>query len=656
MSPRFAGLLLVLAARSAMSQVADVPQDLREALQHEVRQRADAEACIGLDFPQPAPWRGHPAHGSAPLAYGVEPLDHVYAPGQFALLIASDGASDAYLRLRSRMELLTKLGYFTAEANTYVYPATEPVRIKSQTMGATQGFTERVIPIGELRRPQPAIRYVLTREGWIATRGKPCLPVGKTELLEIETLKRSEASGHEVAVLRYKVGIRPEGVTVDPVSMVRAFGERWMQYLAPRTVTTTFVRTPKGWLSDPRMRALLNRSSIGEPKSDAELVPLDAKALQDAIELYVAASQGRSRACIRLPSGSHVHETGVFWRSAERSLYSASFYDFPDAHPERGTAVGRGLALVRDLEKAGVMSVRPATPLIMHQPDELGGARFDLLPELHRYLSAPTNPCLVYAELEFKLEWISNATSTGDGRRAEFIAVATPRRLEEWVVKAGADKALPSIRLALAGMGVKGAVSSTNQAWRVERLEVLEPQYGVPADWKALFAALPRGAEYRKANAAKKTPEIQAIVVQSAGTAAVTVNDTGRPVILHLSSSLPTEWRLKVAPGARLTRVVASTSSQATVRGAPEGVKVDVYSAEDARRRASNDHVLPLRPPRQRYFGGGRYEETVPTIGAEALASNLEAVETLLGGEFTAVQTELGPKNFTIPRRWVQPK
>jgi hypothetical protein len=180
-------------------------------------------------------------------------------------------------------------------------------------------------------------------------------------------------------------------------------------------------------------------------------------------------------------------------------------------------------------------------------------------------------------------------------------------------------------------------------------MDILEAQYAAPVDWKVSFAALPRTAEYRKTNSAKKTPEIQAIVVRTAGSATVTVNRTGRPMILHLSSSLPVQWRLKVAPGVKLLRVVASAAARPTVLGVPAGVELKIYAADEAK-----DAIPPLFPPEDRHFGGGSYHDSGPTIYDGPATTNVDLVESRLGAEVTVVQTELGPKNFTIPRRWVQ--
>ena len=184
-----------------------------------------------------------------------------------------------------------------------------------------------------------------------------------------------------------------------------------------------------------------------------------------------------------------------------------------------------------------------------------------------------------------------------------------------------------------------------------------------------MLASLPRAAEYRKWNGAKTAPEAQAIVVRSAGTASVAVNGTGRPLILHLSSALPVEWRLKVARGAKLVRVVASTSTKVSVRGVPAKVPLQICTApklvrEDSRetdwrmrpRRVApppppqpGDCPPPLRPPPERFYGSGTYTAAMSNTGD--YGSNLVQVESALGAEFSVIQTEVLRKRFTIPRR-----
>jgi hypothetical protein len=359
---------------------------------------------------------------------------------------------------------------------------------------------------------------------------------------------------------------------------------------------------------------------------------------------------------MRLPSGSDVHESSTQWRP-DAKTYSAAYFEFPDMRHESAAYAGRGLLLSRDLQRAGIMSMQPATPLVMHQPDELAGARFDLRPDLHRYLrSEDRRPCLAYADLQLSVEWIG-ASNTATGSQAlEFLAIAQPKRFYEWVNGAEA-KSLPVIDLVRRhGMGATGTATFANGSWRVKRLEFLQPAYAPTPNWKELFASLPRASDYRRANAAKTTPEIQAIAVRSSGTWQVTVNGTGRPMILHLSSELPADWRLRIADDAKVVRVVASASTGARVRGVPFGVPLDIFD-EGARKRAPSDRVAPsLVPPLSSAFNSGAYAEAVSDAAEGGPTTNLALVESLLGGEITVIQTEWRSKEFTVPRRYRAPE
>ena len=642
-------MLLAIPTAAAGIDNSDVPEGLKAALQEEVAAAHEPESCLGVEFPQAIPWIGHAGWGRAPLEYGQPPFENTYAPGLFSVVLPSEAASAAYLRLRARMDLFTELGYFTAEPMTYVYPATEPVHIKFQTYGATQTSGEQVLPVEQLRRPQAAIRYTLTRQGWVATRGKPCLPIGKNELIEVLSVKQVEENRQQLAVVEYRFGVKPEGMSVDRQAVVRAFGEQVDAVTRGRSVKTTFFRTATGWVSERRMQALLRSATLATQQLYDAVDPPSAQALRDAIAAHVAGTP-RKQACIRLPFQSQVHEGATRWDLPERQQYSASFYDFPDAHPERARTVSKGLALARDLQRIGVLSVHPATPFILSQPDELGGARFDLKPELYRYLNRESESiCLAYAELAFEPSWIRLPKTTFNAPTAEFLGIATISRPYEWIEANESAKSFSLMRhVQEYGLGMKGTATLTAQGWRIQRMEILEPAYAAQANFKELFAALPRQAEYRKWNAAKTTPEIQAIVVRSSGTARVSVQGTGRPLILHLSSALPVDWKLAVSKHARLKRVVASTPTQARVSGVPPGIPVEIHGGAQRDKQLDKTFIPPLVPPGARFFGSGVYSEA----GGGSSSANVDLIESRLGGELTVVQSELGQKTFSVPRRW----
>jgi hypothetical protein len=372
------------------------------------------------------------------------------------------------------------------------------------------------------------------------------------------------------------------------------------------------LRNQDGWISEKRMQAILRatRQSAGPPVE--KFAQPDARTLQDALDRYVAASPSRGRACMALPSGSRVHEKAAWWREEGAGRYAAAYFDFPDMHPERGREASKGLLMLRDLERVGVSEMQPATPLVLHQPDELGGARFVLRPALHKYVSVDRSECLVYADLGFRIDWMRMRATPWSPPIVEFIGIARPERLLDWVGETGADKALPGIRAAIElGLGLRGHANlDQTGTWRVGRLEVLEPTYGTPDNWREMFAALPRVAEYRKSNARQRTPEIQAISIRSGGR------------------------------DARLARVIASARTRVTVIGVPKGVELQTFSADDADRgrRPGGDREIPAI----------HYND-----GAEP--NNIGIVESRLGAEVTVLQTEFGLKKFHIPRKW-EPK
>lgn len=645
-------LLIALSPALAQAQQgAAVPEDIRTALEQEVRQTLEPEICASIEFPQAIALIGHPAYGRGPLEYGEAPFENNYAPGLFRVALATEGASGEYLRLRARMDFLAKLGYFTAEPFTYVYHASEPVVVRSETMGSVQSTRQYVLPVEELRRPQAAIRYTLTREGWVATRGKPCLPLGRPKLIGVQGLKQVEENRQQVAVLEYQIGLDVEGIPFERAELVRGFGEHVLRQYDVRGQKSTFFKTEGGWVSERRMQALLRAATVAEkPKHDSAPAP-DLKTLADAIDFHAQSAPGRVQACLKLPAGFEAHDAEG--RRHGRA-YSASFFDFADLHPQRARSAAAGLVLALDLLRSGAMSMQPATPLILNRPDELGGARFDLAPELYRYISRESGgACLGYAELQIEPRWMRVQNPLFGATSVEFIAMAQPKRIYGWAATEHA-KAFPVVaHLQRYGLGVKGTARHRPEGWRVESLQLLEPVYSGPPNPKELFASLPRADGYRKANAAKTTPEIQAIVVRSGGRADAVVNGTGRPLILHLTSALPVEWRLKVAKDAKLLRVVASTPTRAAVRGVPVGVPLEIYSEERLAGREKEKTVPPLVPPRERFFGSGEYIiVTQNAIEAAGESDNLEVVEARLGGEITMVQTEVTAKRFAVPRRW----
>jgi hypothetical protein len=666
-------LLLVLPAAAAAQDAAALPDDLRAALEDDIRQSQAPEVCAGISLPTAIAWIGHPGYGRGPLAYGVPPFENLYAPGLYGVVIASEGGADDYLRLRARMDLLRKLGYFSAEPFTYVYPATEPLRFSFQTMGATQNSGRREIPVEQLRQPQPAIRYTLTAEGWLATRGKPCLPLGKLGLTRVLGLKLHESNGTQVAQVEYELGLISASAEFEPADLVRGFGEHVMRQHGARRMRTNFVRVAEGWMTERRMQALLRGGMPPRPDAVPTVVPPDAKAVQDAVDAYLLGAPSRAQACLALPGGADVSDNPTTWRAAPEQAFGADFFEFPDLHAERGRLIARGLALARDLADAGVLETQPATPLMLSgQPDELGGARYTLRPAYYRYVNrARGAPCLGYAQLQVTVGWFHWQSSTYGPPQLDFLGIARPVRLYEWVEPAPVQKALPVVALVRRqGIGVKGKATLAKGVWQVRQLEFLDAAYESPAHWKSVLATLPRAAQYRKANAAKHEPEVQAIVVRSGGTANVSVEGTGRPLILHLTSAQPVEWRLKVAPKAKLLRVIASTPTSARVRGAPAKVPVRICEAAKAQPVAlppafSNLRqdppppplpegcAPPLQPPPERFFGSGTY--AVAQSGFGDIQNNIAEVETRLGAEITVIQTEVLSKEFSVPRRYRAP-
>jgi hypothetical protein len=659
---------------AAAQEAVTLPDDLRASLEEEIRQSQEPEVCAGISFPTAIPWIGHPGYGRGPLAYGAPPLENQYAPGLYSVVISSEGGADDYLRLRARLELLHKLGFFSAEPFTYVYRASEPLRFSFQTMGATQNSGRREIPVEQLRQPQPAMRYTLTAEGWIGTRGKPCLPLGKFGLTRVLGLKVHESSGAQVAQVEYELGLLAGSSTLEHDDLVRGFGEYAMRQHGSRRMKTAFVRVAEGWMTERRMQALLRGGMPPRPDNAPTVVPPEVKAVQDAVDAYLLGAPSRAQACLALPAGADVSDNPTTWRAAPEQAFGADFFDFPDMNAERGKLIARGLAQARDLAAAGVLESQPATPLLLSgQPDELGGARYAMRPEYYRYVNRSRGtPCLGYAELRVAVGWFHWKTSNYGPPQLDFLGIARPIRLYEWVEPVPVQEALPAVALTKAqGIGVKGKATLMRGEWKVQQLEFLNAAYEAPADWKAVLATLPRAAEYRKANAATAQPEIQAIVVRSGGTATVSVEGTGRPLILHLTSAQPVEWRLKVAPKARLLRVVASTPTSARVHGAPNKVPVRICAAQKAEELIAptvrSGHIWrapplpplpegcarPLQPPPERFFGSGIY--AVAQSGIGDVQSNIAEVESALGAEITVIQTEVLSKEFSVPRRYRTP-
>ena len=640
--------------------------------EREIRASRDARVCIPYSFPTAVPWLGHPAYGSGPLAFGVPPFKSQYAPGQYGVTIASEGGADAYLRMRAQMDFLSRIGFFEAKPFTYVYPATEPLRYTFQTMGARSESGQREIPVEQLRQPQPAIRYTLTAKGWLATQGKPCFPLGRRGLARILSVKLAESNGLQVAHVEYEADLVSPPADYAREDLERGFGARVLRG-GVRRLRTSFVKSSEGWVSQQRVQALL-RGAAKRSAGPADAPEPTLKTVQAALDAYLLLHRSLAQACHPLPAGADVSDNIARLRAGPAASWSADFYDFPDMSPVRGELFARGLTLARELAAAGALSVEPATPLLASgQPDALGGARYALRPELLRYVNRSHGPaCLGYAELRFEVGGVAMKLSDYAPPQLEFVALAHPAHLYQWVESPSARKRLPIVELAQRrGIGVKGQARLGADGWRVQKLEILAPTYEPPIGWKNILASLPRAAAYRKWNAAKTEPEAQAIVVRSEGKATVTVTGTGRPLILHLTSALPAEWRLKVAPGAKLVRVVASTPTKVSVRGVPAKVPLKLCEAREDLRDKSGatdwravrprvappplpaDCPQPLRPPPERFYGSGTYVEAMSGTGN--FGSNLVQVETALGAEFTVIQTEVHGKHFTIPRHYVPP-
>lgn len=660
-------------AQAAAQDAPSVPQGLRAAIEREIRASRDAEVCIPYSFPNAVPWLGTPGYGSGPLAFGVPPFKNQYAPGEYGVTLASEGGADAYLRMRARMDFLSRIGFFEAEPFTYVYPASEPLRYSFETMGARNESGQREVPVEELRRPQPAIRYTLTAKGWLATQGKPCFPLGRRGLARILSVKLADANGLQVAHVEYETGLASPPADYSREDLERGFGAQVLRGGARRQ-RTSFVKSSEGWVSQQRVQALLRGAARRRAgPADAPEQPT-VKTVQAALDAYLLLHPSLGQACHPLPSGADVSDNVARLRAGPDASWGADFYDFPDMSPERGKLFARGLRLARDLAAAGALSARPATPLLASgQPDALGGARYALRPELLRYVNRAHGPaCLGYAELRFEVGGVTLKLSDYAPPQLEFVALAHLAHLYQWVEPQPARKPLPIVALAQRrGIGVKGQATLFADGWRVQKLEVLAPTYEPPIGWKDLLASLPRAAAYRKWNAARTSPEAQAIVVRSAGVATVVVKGTGRPLILHLSSALPVAWRLKVARGAKLVRVVASTPTKAVVYGVPKKVPVQTCDASKGVGENSGsfdwravrpgaapppqpgDCPPPLRPPPERFYGSGTYVEAMSSTGN--YGSNLAQVESALGAEFSVIQTEVHGKRFTIPRRYVPP-
>lgn len=466
------------------------------------------------------------------------------APGVPAYTVAlrTPTAQHQFERDKSlaRLDLLTRVGYFEARDTSF---------------SASDGTA------------QPAREYLATRHGW-TQRGHSCVPVGRTEVLEIiDTARvRPDPDGIPAYEVRYRVGLRDRPAwTRDPEARELFDG------IGPLPKATEhrlrLVKAKQGWVPEERARRTEGGIDHSRLESGGAMPALPTA--EDVLALRGESAFLQSpTVCLRFPHAVPAEADLVEWslsspvRIVQRAEHPAS-----NPHdPLRGTWSRR----MEGLAAAGVVRARDLPP--DPQRGLPAGRQFELIAELRTEIDRKTAGCLRIGPLD--VEVLSDGfevQGTQDGRPSmrfkalgRIPADAWPRR-HDW-------SQMPEIQAWLRhGVPISGLIEHVDGHWKPVFIDAIrsapvalpkplvqvagiDPRAAAPANSAVHVVSLYKG----KQSNGKDETEVRIVVGRGSG-----------PLTLVLSAYDAVHWRIEADRGAEIAKVVVMGYHPGRVSGVP---------------------------------------------------------------------------------------
>jgi hypothetical protein len=554
--------------------------------------------------------------------YRVGGVQNMPNQGLFSITLAPELGGQERVRQISMFEGLAKAGIFSAKDAEF------------QDESGTQ---------------RKARSFRLTPNGWLQMTSSDCLWLGRREFSGITKFAKMNATDKSVAYeITYEVKL-PALPAWAELPDAGALFPRLAEFKGPLERRAQLVRTPDGWTA--KLAKIVPRGS--DAGRDAPPVFVDVNpglkppplpSLEEASKLVAASSQaGALTACLNLPFAQMADGVGDFQNQDREKPYFASYYDDPARPPSQPTGRADGLALMRALQKIGMVDEEPAEDFVFNGKRRPGGATFTLK-QTYKVLMDPRQPgCLPIASLSPEVKVVRDTRTAAGiaGQTSHYVeirGVSKVASLLPWVKETGADKALELVRMVVEeGLPLGGMlVRNPNADWQASSLAAPRLVYQGSDAPAALFAMLPRfsgapaktGASEAHAVIVYEGPAARAPGQQFAGAISVTVGRTARPVELVLSAYSPVEWKLTLEPGAQLKRIVTVGYGPQQVTGAPRTVPVENGAGQMG---AGMGRYLPYAAG-----GGGNEAMTVGALKAMTTAP-IASIQTAYRGSYFPV-------------------
>lgn len=558
--------------------------------------------------------------------YRVGGVQNMPNQGLFSITLAPELGGQERVRQIGMFEGLAKAGVFSAKDAVF------------QDESGTQ---------------RKARSFRLTPNGWLQMTSSDCLWLGRREfsgISKIAKMNTADSAGAYEITYEVKLPALPAWAELPDAG---ALFPRLAEFKGALERRAQLVRTPNGWTA--KLAKVVPRGS--DASRDAPPVYVDTNpglkpppppSVEEASKLLASSSQaGALTACLNLPVAQMADGVGDVQNQDREKPYFATYYDDPAKPPSQPTGRADGLALMRALQKIGMVDEEPADDIVFNGKRRPGGATFRLK-QTYKVLMDPRQPgCLPIASLspEVKVVRDTRTAAAIAGQTAHYVeirGVSKVANLQPWVKETGADKELALVRMVVEeGLPLGGMlVRNPNADWQASSLiapRLVHQSSDAPA---ALFAMLPR---FSGAPARSGTSEAHAVIVyegpaarapgqqfaaQFAGVIAVTVGRTARPVELFLSAYNAVEWKLTLESGAQLKRIVAIGYGPQHVTGAPRAVPVESNAGQMG---AGAGRFLP-------YAAGGGSNEAMIVGALKAMTTApIASIQTAYRGSYFPV-------------------
>jgi hypothetical protein len=452
---------------------------------------------------------------------------------------------------------------------------------------ASIGFLEAkdaVISRGFIETGLPAREYRLTVNGWLAGLGG-CLFAGKVELLRALDYTESPPApnGYRTIKVRTLVGVR------NPPEWARSEAARRL-FPALRQIREgaqrerTLYRDPQGRIdtADTYIGSLKHMQSeeqtAARQRITASLTIDGANRILESLPVKPGRSERQAlpQACFELFPSHHAQAPSLFVRAAD----GAFALQVPKTMSGSGVehALLFAQARAQRLADAGLARLESASDAAAAQ------LRIRLTPQIEA-LVAQHGTCLPAGESRIELMGIGHNMERFP--RPRIYGRAQVVSQAPWTRSTPAFLWLPELHALLtSGVFFDVDVYQGPAGWQVERVRSFAPSWTLPRLDAIGYSPGWKGGYLRQKGVSASMPSVKthALHVVSAyeGTPGagpgspkeieVDVRPMQRPAIIVLAGHVPTRWRLRVAPGARIGAVLAFGYEPQTIEGLPEHV------------------------------------------------------------------------------------